>query len=168
MSRRALPSSQLAPPRCYGDPGAVVCLRVAARALSDGELERVALELAREAARRPMAQAGVRDAAICHGSAGLGHLYNRLYQSSREPVFKEAATAWFAQTLEMRRPGEGLAGYLSWYPKTDEDEEEEEELGRGMDGSLLEGAAGTALTLLAACHPFPPTWDGMLLAAIPD
>jgi hypothetical protein len=155
---------------CYGDPGAVVCLRIAARALSDGELERVALEIAREAARRPMAQAGVRDAAICHGSAGLGHLYNRLYQSSREPVFKEAATAWFAQVLEMRRPGEGLTGYLSEYPKSEEDAEEvvDRELDRALEGTLLEGAIGIALTLLAACHPLAPTWDGMLMAAIPD
>ncbi|HYO58450.1 lanthionine synthetase C family protein [Archangium sp.] len=147
---------------CYGDPGVVLCLLVAARALSDRELEQTALELARAAARRPAEHSGVMDAGICHGAAGLGHLYNRLYQYSREPLFKEAATSWFARTLEMRRPGEGVAGYLSWSLPPGE-----EELGWVPDGTLLEGATGIALTLLAACHPFPPTWDGLLMAAIP-
>jgi lantibiotic biosynthesis protein len=151
---------------CYGDPGVVLCLRIAARALSDSELERAAMELAREAARRPAEHAGVREAGLCHGAAGLGHLYNRLYQVSREPLFKEVATSWFARTLELRRPGEGVAGYLSWLPFSTQEVEE----GRGWraDGSLLNGATGIALALLAACQPFPPTWDSLLMAAIPD
>jgi lantibiotic modifying enzyme len=147
---------------CYGDPGVVLCLLVAARALSDQGLERAALELAREAAQRPVAHAGVNDAGVCHGAAGLGHIYNRLYQATREPLFKEAATSWFARTLEMRRPGEGVAGYLAWNQLPGQ-----EEPGWVADGSLLTGAAGIALTLLAACHPFTPSWDGMLMAAIP-
>lgn len=147
---------------CYGDPGAVLCLLVAARAMSDHGLERAALEIAREAARRPAEQAGVRDAGICHGAAGLGHVYNRLYQATREPLFKEAATSWFARTLEMRRPGEGVAGYLAWHQLPGQ-----EEPGWVADGSLLMGAAGIALSLLAACHPSTPSWDGMLMAAIP-
>jgi lantibiotic modifying enzyme len=147
---------------CYGDPGVVLCLLVAARALADRELEQAALEIARAAARRPAEHAGVMDAGICHGAAGLAHLYNRLYQATREPLFKEAATSWFARTLEMRRPGEGVGGYLAWAQRPGQ-----EEIGWVPDGALLEGAAGIALTLLAACHPLPPTWDGLLMAAIP-
>ncbi|QRK06025.1 lanthionine synthetase C family protein [Archangium violaceum] len=149
---------------CYGDPGVALCLLVAARALSDHELERAVLEIAREAARRPPEHAGVRDAGLCHGATGLGHIYNRLYQASREPLFKEAATAWFARALEMRRPGEGLAGFLSWSLLPGQ---QEEEIGWIPDGSLLSGTTGIALALQAACHPFTPTWDGMLMAAIP-
>jgi lantibiotic modifying enzyme len=147
---------------CYGDPGAVLCLLVAARGLSDHGLERAALEIAREAARRPMEQAGVQDAGICHGAAGLGHVYNRLYQATREPLFKEVATAWFARTLELRRP-EGVAGYSAWAQLPGQ-----QKVGWVPDGSLLTGAAGIALALLAACHPCQPTWDDMLMAAIPS
>jgi lantibiotic modifying enzyme len=148
---------------CYGDPGVVLCLLVAARALSDHGLERAVLELARETAQRPAKQAGVLDAGVCHGAAGLGHIYNRIYQATREPLFKEAATLWFTQALELRRTGEGVAGYCAWtqLPGT-------EEAGWVPDGSLLTGAAGIALALLAACHPSPPAWDGMLMAAIPS
>lgn len=147
---------------CYGDPGVVLCLLVAARALSDRGLERTVLELAREAALRPVEHAGVRDANLCHGAAGLGHLYNRLYQATGEPLFKETATSWFVQTLEMRRPGEGVGGYCSWQQLPDS-----EEFGWVPDGTLLNGSAGVALAFLAACHPFPPIWDGLLMAAIP-
>ncbi len=147
---------------CYGDPGAVLCLIIAARALVDHELERAALEFAREAAQRPEEHAGVKDAGICHGAAGLGHIYNRLYQATREPVFKDAATLWLTRVLELRRPGEGVAGYPSWAQLPGQ-----EEFGWTPDESLLSGAAGVALTLLAACHPFVPGWDGLLMAAIP-
>jgi lantibiotic modifying enzyme len=149
---------------CYGDPGVVLCLLVAARALADRELERTVLALAREAARRPAEHTEVKDAGLCHGSAGLGHLYNRLYQVSREPLFKEAATSWFIRTLELERPGEGVGGYFSWQRLS----EREAEFGWVPDGTLINGATGVALALWAACHPFQPTWDGLLMASIPS
>lgn len=147
---------------CYGDPGAALCLFVAARAMADRELERAALEIAREAAKRPREDAGVVDAGLCHGSAGLGHIYNRLYQASREPLFKQAALSWFEHALDMRRPGEGVAGYCAWAMLPGR-----EEFGWVPNGTLLEGATGIALALHAACQPFSPTWDGLLMAAIP-
>ena len=148
---------------CYGDPGVVLCLLTAAQALEDTALERATLTLAREAARRPMAHAGVKDAGICHGAAGLGHIYNRLYQVSRDELFKDVATEWFSRTLGMRRPGEGVAGFVFWSSPTGQDSD----VSWTADRGLLNGATGTALTLLAACHPFSPTWDGMLMAALP-
>jgi lantibiotic modifying enzyme len=154
---------------CYGDPGVALCLLVAARAMSDRALEQKVLEIAREAARRPEEHTGVQDGNLCHGTAGLGHLYNRLYQATREPLFREAATSWFTRTLELRRPGEGVGGYRSWYllPGQESRPGEEKKFGWVSDGTLLNGAAGIALALLAACHPFPPTWDGMFMASIP-
>ncbi|MBM7118476.1 lanthionine synthetase C family protein [Archangium primigenium] len=148
---------------CYGDPGVVLCLAVTAQALGDAELEKAALDIAREAATRPMDHAGVRDANLCHGSAGLGHIYNRLYQVSGDAVFKEAATAWFTRTLQMRRPGEGIAGFLFWTSPTGQDKD----LGWFGDKSLLNGVTGTGLALLAAAQPLSPSWDGMLMASIP-
>jgi len=149
---------------CYGDPGVLLCLLLTARALGDAGLEHAALALARETARRPAEQTGVKDASVCHGTAGLGHVYNRLYQATREPLFKEAATSWFIQTLELKRPGEGVGGYCAWSRVPGE----EEVSGWVPDGTLLTGATGIALALLSACHAFPPGWDGMLMAAIPS
>ena len=41
-----------------------------------------AVQSARAAARRTLETAGVQDHGLCHGSAGLGHLFNRIYQAS--------------------------------------------------------------------------------------
>jgi hypothetical protein len=144
---------------CYGDPGVAVALLGAARAVGEPAWERQALAMARRAARRPRAESGVVDAGLCHGAAGLGHLFNRMFQATREPSLGEAARLWFEQVLAMRRPGRGIGGY---------------EARKGGDGirwvadpGLLTGATGIALALLAAATAVEPAWDRVLLVAIP-
>ena len=65
---------------------------------------------------------------------------------------------WFERTLQMRREGEGIAGFLSWRPGDG---------GWAADRSLLAGATGIALALLAAATPVEPSWDRILLASVP-
>jgi hypothetical protein len=146
---------------CYGDPGVAIALLGAARCLNEPAWEREALAIARRAAERPADQAGVRDAGLCHGSAGLGHLFNRLYQATGEPGLGVAARFWLARTLEMRRPGRGIGGYEAWLGGDDGSQT------WSTDSGLLTGAVGIALALLAATTPLEPAWDRMLLAAIP-
>jgi lantibiotic modifying enzyme len=146
---------------CYGDPGIAAALLGAARGVDEPAWERAALAAARRAAHRPPEQAGVVDAGLCHGAAGLGHLFNRLFQATGEPWLEEAASSWFQRALAMRRPGRGVGAYEAW------------QLGEGggptwvADRGLLTGAAGIALALLAATAPFEPAWDRTLLLAIP-
>ena len=55
----------------------------------------------------------MRDAGLCHGAAGLAHLYNRMFQASRDERFAAAARCWFQRTLELRQSGQPEAhGYL--------------------------------------------------------
>jgi hypothetical protein len=134
-------------------------LLLAARCVGELAWERAALAIALRAAARPPEQAGVRDAGLCHGAAGLGHLFNRLYQASGEPRLAEAARFWFRRTLELRHPGHGIAGFAAFTPEREE---------RWVDEpGLLTGAAGIALALLAAATPVVPAWDRMLLVSIP-
>jgi hypothetical protein len=146
---------------CYGDPGVATALLAAARCLNEPAWEREALTIARRAAERPPDQAGIRDAGLCHGSAGLGHLFNRLFQATGEPGLGAAARFWFARTLEMRRPGRGVGGYEAWGPDDDGSQT------WVSDAGLLTGAVGIALALLAATTPVEPAWDRMLLVTIP-
>ncbi|MDY7228736.1 lanthionine synthetase C family protein [Hyalangium rubrum] len=143
---------------CYGDPGVALALLSAARATGDVSWEREALEAARAAARRPMGHTQVVDAGLCHGAAGLGHLFHRLYQATGEDTFAHAARGWFTRTLAMRKPGEGIAGYLAFAPTHGS---------WHADPGLLTGAAGVALALLSAAWPIPSSWDRMLLADLP-
>lgn len=145
---------------CYGDPGVAASLVAAADAVADADLMHRAIELARRAAARPLEQCGIVDAPLCHGAAGLGHIFNRLFQSTGRVEFADAAREWFSRALEMRHPGKGIGGYQA----------AEKRAGGGLDWvsdpSLLTGAAGIALALLAATTSVEPAWDRMLLLSL--
>jgi hypothetical protein len=123
--------------------------------------EREALEIARRTAAHPPDQAGVRDAGLCHGAAGLAHLFNRMYQATGEARLAAAARFWFERTLDMRRPGRGIAGYSAYHPR------EKESSSWNDDPGLLSGAAGIALSMMSAITPIVPSWDRMLLVSLP-
>lgn len=144
---------------CYGDPGVAASLLVAARCARMPAWELDARDLALLAARRPPEQSGAREAGLCHGAAGLGHLFNRMYQVTGEPELGRAARHWIRRTLEMRRPGTGVAGFSSLA---------DPDAGRWVsDPGFLTGAAGVALALLAATCDVDPAWDRLLLASVP-
>jgi hypothetical protein len=154
------PGVELHPARnawCYGDLGIAVTLWVTGRAAGEPAWETAALRLARTVARRPPEVGGVRDACLCHGAAGLGHQFNRLYQGTGDPELLAAARAWIKRVLDLREPGRGVAGFVTWGPDT------AGEMGWREDPSLLTGAAGVALALLAAITPYEPAWDRFLL-----
>ncbi len=143
---------------CYGDPGVAAALLVAARGANEPSWEREALVVARRAAARPAELAGVRDAGLCHGAAGLAHVFNRLAQATGDRALRAAARSWFARALSMRRPGLGIAGFRSLVPTR-----------RGTrwcdETGVLTGAAGIALALEAACSTVEPEWDRFLLVS---
>ncbi|MGB9181732.1 MAG: lanthionine synthetase C family protein, partial [Pyrinomonadaceae bacterium] len=87
---------------CYGDAGIASALLVAARCVKEPEWEREALKIARHAASRSLEQTAVVDAALCHGAAGLGHIFNRIFHATGKTWSKKAATFWFERTLGLR------------------------------------------------------------------
>jgi hypothetical protein len=145
---------------CYGNPGVAAVLLGAARCVNEPTWEREAVATALRAAQRPPGEAGVRDAGVCHGAAGLGHLFNRLYHATGEPRLAMAARYWFEQTLQMHRPGHGIGGYQAWQLG------ENGEPSWVTDSGLLTGSVGIALALLGAITEAEPVWDRMLLTAI--
>ena len=142
---------------CYGDAGVAAALMVAARGAGRVGWEREALGIARRAADRPFDQTGVRDAGLCHGAAGVAHIFNRLYHATGEAWLAEAARSWFARALDFRQPGEGTGGFLAL------DRPDGREDRWHADPGLLTGASGVALALLSACAPIEPAWDRVLL-----
>jgi lantibiotic modifying enzyme len=146
---------------CYGDPGVAASLLAAARAVGEPEWERQALDVALAAAGREASTALIRDAGLCHGAAGIGHLFNRMFQTTGEERLAEAARFWFRQALGMRAEGEGIAGFRAW--------EVDPSSGASWrsDPGVLEGAAGVGLSLLGALSTVEPAWDRMLLVSLP-
>lgn len=144
---------------CYGDLGVATVLYFAGQAAGRDDWRHEALDTARLAARRTLEDAGVYDAGLCHGAAGLGHLFNRLHQASGDPLLAGAARRWLRATLDLRRPGEAVAGFPKRSPDLDGT------LRWHADPGLLTGAAGVALALLAAVSSDEPGWDRPLLAS---
>ena len=140
---------------CYGDPGvATATWAAAARIGAPIEPWRtLALACARGEA------AGIVDASLCHGAFGLAHLFNRCFQASGDLEFRNAARSWIERGLAMRRPGEGVGGFLA-HMKKDANP-------WVVTDAFLEGAAGIGLVLLAALGDTEPNWDRLLACDLP-
>jgi lantibiotic biosynthesis protein len=145
---------------CYGDLGIAIALLRAAYARDDDASCARALSLARACATRADAVCGVRDAGVCHGAAGLGHLLNRLFHATGDEALREGARRWFRNTLELRRPG-ALAGFPALVPARAAGEPETWHASPG----ILDGAAGVGLALMSALGG-APDWDQPLLTDI--
>jgi lantibiotic modifying enzyme len=139
---------------CYGDPGVAAALLLAARDAGEPAWAAAATGLAVRAANRPPDQTGVVDAGLCHGSAGLAHLFNRAYQMTAEPTLADAARFWVGRTLELCSAAAGRGETLT------------DAAGSACNGpGLLEGTAGVALAMEAASTTVEPVWDQMLLVS---
>ncbi len=143
---------------CYGDLGLATVLALAARRVEVPVWAELALEVARGVAARPSDETGVADAGLCHGASGDGHLFNRLAQLGDDAALVGAARFWLARTLELRRPGEGLAGYQVWGDRSDGGAPR-----WTTQAGFLNGVAGIGLALLAAASAQAPEWDRVLL-----
>ena len=149
---------------CYGDLGIAAALLAAARGLGEGGWEREALELARAAAARSPEdeEAGDGgDAGLCHGAAGNGHLFNRLYQATGDLAFAAAARSWLLRALDKQRAGAPFGGFQTQAIGR------QGEMGWQDEPGFLTGAAGIGLALLAATAPVEPAWDRVLLISPP-
>jgi lantibiotic modifying enzyme len=142
---------------CYGDPGVAAGLLAAARASGNGAWLRESLRIAAVAAARRGKRSGVVDAGLCHGSAGLGQIFNRLWQATGRREFRSAAVHWFERTLAYRHPGRGIGGFTAVTSGPEQPVVEE------SDPGVLTGSAGVGLALLAAATAVEPAWDRVLL-----
>ncbi len=154
---------QAAPSRlawCYGDLGLTAALHATAQAVGRKDWEEQALSIARDCVDRPVDTTGARDAGLCHGGVGIAHIFNRLYQASGDDVLRHEAELWYARSLELRKPGEGVAGYLSYFGGFQNGPEWIASKG------FLEGAAGIGLGLLAGVSSVEPAWDRVLCLSL--
>lgn len=141
---------------CHGDPSVAIAMLVAGRLLEVPEWEREAIDLARNAAHCAPSSDGIFDTCLCHGAAGVGHVYNRMSQQTGDRELEDVARRWFERALQMLEPGNVMAGFPSLVPEL--------KMGHGM----LMGAAGVALAFASAISSVPPDWDRVLLLSWPE
>lgn len=156
-----VPSSPARLAWCYGDIGIATAILAAGRHVRHPVWEATALRIGARAANRSVRDAGVQDAGLCHGSTGIAHLFNRMYQATREPAFKRASQRWFKNALQYRRPGTWPGGFAAATLS-----KENEGRWEAFPG-FLAGAAGIGLAFLSAYTSIEPSWDRALLTSIP-
>ncbi|WP_309896450.1 lanthionine synthetase LanC family protein [Archangium sp.] len=139
---------------CVGNPGITAVSWWAAHLWAEPTWEARALHWASQVAREALERPSTRHSNLCCGASGTALLFLRLFHATRLPVFEEAAVRWVRHTLALRRPGEGVGGFLF-----------EQEPTRHMP-VLHYGAAGTALALLAAASDLAPDWDAAFLFSL--
>lgn len=143
---------------CYGDLGILAVLLQVARRTGRREWQVFAADLLDHCLAWPHAEGNVLDAPLCHGAAGVAHIFNRIYQSEGDPRCRDAAAMWFERTLAMRQPGSGVGGFSAFMmPDLNSPSVWE------ANPAFLDGAIGVALALLAAITTIEPKWDRLLL-----
>lgn len=140
---------------CYGDAGVMLVMLAAARRAAEPAWEAAARDVVHRAADRDPATAAVLDVPVCHGSAGLAHLFHRAWSATGDERAGRAALFWLDQALERHR-WEGMPGLRSHRQDGDR-----------ILHDLLNGLPGIALVLLSFLEPAAMGWDRILLADVP-
>lgn len=141
---------------CYGDLGIAIALYYAGVSTNNNDLINKSIEnLTHTSNRRDLIKENVLDACLCHGTAGIAHIYKRMYRNTGIEKFKETHDFWINETLKMAKFKDGLAGYKKY---------------QGLDSGewrteygFLDGIAGIGLTLLSSISDEDPSWDECLL-----
>jgi lantibiotic modifying enzyme len=148
---------------CYGDLGASVALFCVGNLIHDKEIIGLAVEMANSATDRSILDSGIKDAGLCHGSAGNAHLFRQIYRGTGDVRYMKAAQLYIEETLKHYRLGQGFAGFQAYRPNSDESMTPFQ----AMPG-LLDGAAGIGLALIGSIGKVNSSWDRfMFVSSIP-
>lgn len=109
--------------------------------------------------RKNKSENGIVDAGLCHGTSGIAHIYNRLYQQTGMLDFKESALFWYNETLNMSIYKNEYAGYGIPYYLSDS----ERKINQKYNLSYLTGISGVGLSLLSSIYSLDAFWDKYLL-----
>lgn len=137
---------------CYGAPGVARALWLAGEAVNHEPARSLAIATMAGIYSRPVPERRIDSPTFCHGVAGLLQITLRFSHDTGAPMFAKAAEDLLGQVLAAYDPGRPV-GYYSVEPG-----------GARVDQpGLLDGAAGVALTLLAASAGPEPGWDRLFL-----
>ncbi|WP_418502321.1 lanthionine synthetase C family protein [Flagellimonas sp.] len=140
---------------CYGDLGIGISLLRAATSIADRQLQLDTLEILYHTTTRKLpSQTLVNDAGICHGSYGNALIYHRLFQESKNNLFKKSLDFWIEDGIKKAIHKDGYAGYKHWYPSKNS---------WSSELTLLEGIAGIGLVIIDFLSSEPNDWDECLL-----
>jgi len=154
MRREAINGMQSRLGWCYGDLSVAMTLWNTGRRLrKDAWLQAARHIFEYTVQHRNNKNGSVHDACMCHGSAGIAHMYRRASWGTDDALLLQGAAHWTQQTLAMNTWKDGLAGFKFYsHPEY------------VNSYNLLEGITGVGLALIASVDAHTePAWDRCLL-----
>ena len=138
---------------CYGDLGIGMALWQAGKSTNNSDWKEKGFEILLQTTQRQQYEDSfVRDAGICHGSAGLAMIFHRMYLETGRNEFHDAIDHWLYKSLQKASFEDGLVGYKTFI--------KEEWI---CDYSLLNGISGIGLVLLTCLEDDKQNYDEMFL-----
>jgi lantibiotic modifying enzyme len=137
---------------CYGSPGVARALWLAGQALDRDAYRELAVGAMEAVFRRPIPARMIGSPTFCHGVAGLLAITMRFARETREPIFFDQSRRLAEQLVRSFQPDSLLGFRCIEYGNNQTDQP-----------GLLDGAAGVAIVLLAACTGIEPAWDRVFL-----
>lgn len=134
---------------CYGDLGICCCLLQYAETFKRDDILRVATDVLRKSSHRTnnAEPIPIIDPFVCHGGAGLAHIFNRAYNHTGEAELKTSALSWTDETFFYLDDEQYMSTLKTNSNKAD----------------LLNGIAGTSIVLTSMMSNQNPDWDRFFL-----
>lgn len=137
---------------CYGSPGISRSLLLSGLALKNEKFCSAAVEAIEAVIRRPYEIRALKSSTFCHGIAGLLQVVHRFSKEEPRQSLQAGLTEIASTLLSMYDP-QSTFGYQSYTSE-----------GLMIDSpSLLDGAAGVSLALMAIGFDAEPVWDRAFL-----
>lgn len=138
---------------CYGDLGIARALLTAGQVFNNTEWLALAEEIYLFTSKRLDPDVNkIKDAAICHGSIGISHLFYDAWQHLQRDELLQTSNYWMEQTLKFAKYPSGYCGYQYATEKGPEN-----------TTIFLNGITGIGFGMLNRIHPPSSGWDRMLL-----
>ncbi len=138
---------------CYGTPGVARALWLAGTATDDGTACERAADAMLAVYPRWADCRHVIAPGLCHGLAGLLQITMRFHHDTGDERFAHHARALLDRLLVLYEPDSAYGYREHGHPRNPD------------NPGFVDGAAGVAMTLLAASTDVAPDWDRMLLIA---
>lgn len=142
---------------CYGDIGSAQALMQYASIIQDKKKYDDSMSiLLNTTKRKDLEKNKIFDGGLCHGSAGIAVIYNRLHRDTSNKAYKNYSDYWYLTTLKFAEYEHGYAGFCS---------------AKNSDGvyvyekdiSLLNGVVGIGLAIISKLSNVLCNWEELFL-----
>lgn len=146
---------------CSGELGIASIALLAARSTRRDDWLRFGSEVLQECIDYSVTSPRIRDPNLCHGAAGIAHMFNRIYQREGDLRCRDMAISWFTHALNLGEAGRGIGGFSA--VRLVDRSADVVGFGEVAWPQFCDGTIGLALALLAASTTVEPVWDRLLL-----